>query len=157
VRPPKGACDASQGRISLAAERALLRLHRLTFYDPFGLVYGLPTYPWRMAPPGLLTRRQLRAKDLRPGGQPIVAQVIWWHGGRRTRNGRFCRERRIAYLYDESKALPVRPMTAAMWRSHARAMLARMTCPSCGVVQAYCISKYYGECNTCVDLHGCAA
>ena len=37
------------------------------FYDPDGLRFGMPTYPYRSAPAGWLTRRQLRAKDLRPG------------------------------------------------------------------------------------------
>ena len=44
-------------------------------YDPTGARYGIPTYPWRLAPDGLATRRQLRARGLRPGGQPIAAQV----------------------------------------------------------------------------------
>jgi hypothetical protein len=45
-------------------------------FDPAGTRYGIPTYPWRYAPDGLATRRQLRARGLRPGGQPIAAQVM---------------------------------------------------------------------------------
>lgn len=51
-------------------------------HDPTGAIYGLPSYPWRLAPEGLATRRQLRARGLRPGGQEAVAQVM---RGRRRR------------------------------------------------------------------------
>ena len=55
----------------------------IDFYDPDGDRYGLPTYPWRCAPDGLLTIRQLRDKGLRPGGQDIAAQILWRRGKRR--------------------------------------------------------------------------
>lgn len=42
-------------------------------YDPTGSVHGIPTFPWRFAPDGYATRRQLRARGLRPGGQPVAA------------------------------------------------------------------------------------
>lgn len=45
-------------------------------YDPTGALHGIPTYPWRLAPSGLATYRQLRARGLRPGGQPIAGQVM---------------------------------------------------------------------------------
>ena len=62
---------------------------RAAFHDPDGDRYGLPTYWWQGAPDGYATRRQLRASGLRPGGQPIAAQVLWAGvGGTRT-----------AYLY----------------------------------------------------------
>jgi len=109
------------------------------FYDPGGQRFGLPTYPYRDAPGGWLTRRQLRARGLRPGGQPPAGQVLWRHRGKR----------RVAYLYLESLALPVRPMTPAMWRSHAAAMCARMTCPVCGTWRPYCIPVSRGMCNDC--------
>jgi hypothetical protein len=109
------------------------------FYDPGGQRFGLPTYPYKYAPDGWLTRRQLRAKDLRPGGQLPAGQVLWRHRGKR----------RVAYLYLESLALPVRPMTPAKWSAVARALLARMTCPECGMVQPYCIPTSLGYCNDC--------
>ncbi|HEY5019106.1 MAG TPA: RRQRL motif-containing zinc-binding protein, partial [Streptosporangiaceae bacterium] len=68
----------------------------IQFYDPDGQRYGLPTYPFRFAPAGLLTARQLRARGLRPGGQDVAAQILWRH--RRTR--------RVAYLYRADLALP---------------------------------------------------
>ena len=49
----------------------------IDFYDPDGGKYGLPTYPYHCAPDGLLTIRQLRDKGLRPGGQPVAAQILW--------------------------------------------------------------------------------
>jgi hypothetical protein len=50
------------------------------FYDPDGRRYGIPTYPYHWAPKGLLTIRQLRAQGLRPGGQPVIAQILWRRG-----------------------------------------------------------------------------
>lgn len=151
MRPPAGAYVTAPGPRPERAERAAARLAHLTFYDPEGLVYGLPTYPWRMAPEGYLTRRQLRAKGLRPGGQPVQAQLVWWHGGRTSRNGRLCRERRVAWLYRADLALPVRPMTPGKQAGLDKAMRKRRTCPECQAVQPYCISKFYGACNACVD------
>ncbi|GLW68447.1 hypothetical protein Kpho02_07460 [Kitasatospora phosalacinea] len=52
-------------------------MSRPRFWDPTGERFGIPTYPWRLAPDGLKTRRQLRACGLRPGGQPVAAQVLW--------------------------------------------------------------------------------
>ncbi|EFG09306.1 Hypothetical protein SCLAV_4232 [Streptomyces clavuligerus] len=41
---------------------------RRDLYDPDGARHGIPTFPWRCAPDGYATRRQLRADGLRPGG-----------------------------------------------------------------------------------------
>jgi hypothetical protein len=151
MRPPARPCVTGPGPASPMAERALTHLRRLEFYDPDGLVYGLPTYPWRMAPAGYATIRQLRAQGLRPGGQPVQAQIIWWHGGRRTRNGRSGRERRVAWLYRVDLAKPKRTATPRQLVAIGKALSARMTCPSCGNVQPYCIAKSLGECNACAD------
>ena len=43
------------------------------FYDPEAEKHPLPAYPYRWAPEGLLTMRQLRARGLRPGGQEIAS------------------------------------------------------------------------------------
>lgn len=109
------------------------------FYDPGGLTYGMPTYPFKWAPKGWLTKRQLRAKGLRPGGQEPVGQIMWKHRG----------NRRFGYLYLESLALPVRPMTPAMWRGINAATCARMICPLCEDWKGYCISRILGCCNDC--------
>ncbi|MFF0158202.1 RRQRL motif-containing zinc-binding protein [Streptomyces sp. NPDC005263] len=111
-------------------------------YDPSGARYGVPAYPWRLAPEGLATRRQLRAQGLRPGGQPIQAQVM--RANRRTGG------MRIAYLYRVDLAMPVRPMTSRKWGALALAMLARRTCPQCQLDVGYCISRRYGMCGICI-------
>ncbi|MEU5040869.1 RRQRL motif-containing zinc-binding protein [Streptomyces griseorubiginosus] len=112
-------------------------------FDPTGARYGIPTYPWRYAPDGLATRRQLRAKGLRPGGQPVCAQLMLRHRGRRS-------GAMVAYLYRIDLALPVRPMTSRKWGALALAMLARRTCPSCRLDVGYCISRTHGVCGLCL-------
>ncbi|MET7621443.1 RRQRL motif-containing zinc-binding protein [Streptomyces sp. NPDC005408] len=111
-------------------------------FDPTGTTYGIPTYPWQYAPVGHATRRQLRARGLRPGGQPIAAQVM-----------RRCRGRKsgvlVAYLYRIDRAKPVRPMTSRKWGALALAMLARRTCPVCQLDAGYCIPPSLGMCVTC--------
>ena len=111
------------------------------FYDPEGERYGLPTYPWRWAPDGLLTIRQLRAKGLRPGGQHIVAQILWRHR----------RQRRVAYLYCEEHSKPKRQASTAQLVAIGKALQARRTCPTCGQEKPYCIPTSRGECNDCAD------
>lgn len=112
-------------------------------YDPTGARYGIPTYPWKYAPDGLATRRQLRARGLRPGGQPIAAQLMLRHRGRKS--GAL-----VAYLYRVDRALPVRPMTSRKWGALALAMLARRTCPSCCLDVGYCIPRSHGICGGCI-------
>ncbi|MEU5158579.1 RRQRL motif-containing zinc-binding protein [Streptomyces sp. NPDC020875] len=111
-------------------------------YDPAGARHGIPTYPWRLAPDGLATRRQLRAAGLRPGGQPVAAQVL------RPRRGR---GPLTAYLYRVDRARPVRPMTPGRHAALAAAMLARRTCPQCCRDAGYVIPASLGTCVTCHD------
>ncbi|MFG1668071.1 RRQRL motif-containing zinc-binding protein [Streptomyces sp. Y7] len=111
-------------------------------FDPNGVRYGIPTYPWRMAPDGYATRRQLRTRGLRPGGQPVAAQVM--------RINRKAGTPRVAFLYRVDLALPVRPMTSRKWGALALAMLARRTCPSCQVTYSYCLSTRHGICGLCI-------
>ncbi|MGW6795124.1 RRQRL motif-containing zinc-binding protein [Streptomyces chartreusis] len=111
-------------------------------FDPSGARYGIPTYPWRLAPDGLATRRQLRAEGLRPGGQPIAAQAM--------RINRRTGTPRVAYLYRIDRAKPVRPMTSRKWGALALAMLARRTCPSCRLDVGYCIPRSHGICGMCL-------
>jgi hypothetical protein len=109
-------------------------------YDPTGAEYGIPTFPWRWAPEGFATRRQLRAQGLRPGGQEIAAQVL---------RARRKRPPLVAYLYRLDAAKPVRPMTPARARALEKAMAARRTCPECGQDASYCIPRSLGMCVTC--------
>lgn len=109
------------------------------FWDPDGAKYGVPTFPLHMAPEGLATRRQLRARGLRPGGQEIAAQLMWRHP----------RGIAAAYLYRIDLAKPVRPMTPARWRAHEAMMRPRRTCPACRRDVGYVIRTSIGTCEPC--------
>ncbi|MDT0570555.1 RRQRL motif-containing zinc-binding protein [Streptomyces sp. DSM 3412] len=118
-------------------------MSRLTLadcFDPTGERFGIPTYPWRYAPDDLATRRQLRIRGLRPGGQDIAAQIL---------RPRRRREPLTAYLYRVDLARPVRPMTPARWAALAKANAARRRCPECGRDAGYVIPPTLGACVTC--------
>ncbi|WP_327067805.1 RRQRL motif-containing zinc-binding protein [Kitasatospora sp. NBC_01302] len=121
------------------------------FWDPDGSRHGgTPTYPWRMAPEHLLTRRQLRARGLRPGGQDVAAQILW--NSRKSATGP-----RAAYLYRLDLAKPVRPMTAGRRAALAAANRARRTCPACGCDAGYVLPAHLGTCLPCADGYAAAA
>ncbi|MET8905138.1 RRQRL motif-containing zinc-binding protein [Streptomyces sp. NPDC004538] len=101
---------------------------------------AVPVYRWRLAPDGLATRRQLRARGLRPGGQDVAAQVE----RPRRRRGPL-----VAYLYSIEQAKPVRPMTPAKWAALARANAARRICPACERDAGYVIPPSLGMCTPC--------
>ncbi|MFE9878626.1 RRQRL motif-containing zinc-binding protein [Streptomyces sp. NPDC005784] len=101
---------------------------------------ALPVFRWRLAPDGYATRRQLRARGLRPGGQPVAAQL---------ERPRRRRPPLVAHLYRVDLAVPVRPMTAGRWRAHAAMMRARRTCPVCCRDAGYVIPASFGTCVTC--------
>ena len=111
------------------------------FYDPEGARYGIPTFWWRGAPAGYVTRRQLRAKGLCPGRQPVAAQILW-HGIGGTRT---------AYLYRLDLAQPKRTATPRQRAAIERALLARRTCPECAQVKPYYIPRSLGECLDCSE------
>ncbi|WP_433388441.1 RRQRL motif-containing zinc-binding protein [Micromonospora sp. KLBMP9576] len=115
---------------------------RAAYWDPDGMRYGIPTYWWRGAPAGYATRRQLTAAGLRPGGQPIAAQVLWRGVG----------GTRAAYLYRVDLARPKRTATPAQRAAIGKALTARRTCGVCGQVRPYYIPRSLGECLTCSDL-----
>ncbi|MFG3050183.1 RRQRL motif-containing zinc-binding protein [Kitasatospora sp. NPDC048239] len=120
-------------------------MSRPRFWDPTGDRHGgTPTFPWRMAPTGYLTRRQLRARGLRPGGQPVAAQVLW-------RSRRAAGGVRAAYLYRLTLAKPVRPMTPGRERALAAANRARRLCPACGRDAGYVLPAHLGTCLPCAD------
>jgi hypothetical protein len=112
---------------------------RVEFYDPTGSRYGFPTFPYRYAPNGLATLRQLRAAGLRPGGHDPVAQILWRHRA----------QRRIAYLYRSDLARPKRTATPAQLAAIGKALLARRTCRHCGTVRPYYIPRSTGACLFC--------
>ncbi|MFF2065847.1 RRQRL motif-containing zinc-binding protein [Streptomyces sp. NPDC058200] len=116
------------------------------FWDPDGSRYGIPTFPFRMAPDGLATRRQLRTSGLRPGGQPVAGQLLWFSNRYRHPGSPPIR---AAYLYRVDLAKPVRPMTPAKWAALARANAARRVCPECLIDAGYRIPTSLGMCVTC--------
>lgn len=124
-------------------------MSRPRHWDPDGSRHGgMPTYPWRMAPRGLFTRRQLRARGLRPGGQDVAAQIMWCSrfGGTRP-----------AYLYRLDRAKPVQPMTPAKAAALAKANAARRLCPQCGHDAGYVLPAHLGTCLPCADSATLAA
>nr|WSX54709.1 hypothetical protein OG409_25865 [Streptomyces sp. NBC_00974] len=108
----------------------------------------LPVYPWRLAPEGLATRRQLRAVGLRPGGQDVVAQL---------ERPRRRRPPLVAYLYRIDPAKPVRPMTPDRWAALEKANDARRQCSICRDHLPYVIPTSRGMCNACADAPRLAA
>jgi hypothetical protein len=129
------------GQPNPALDKLQARGLHIDFYDPDGRRYGLPTYPYHCAPDGLATRRQLRASGLQPARQPVTAQIIWRHRGRR----------RIAYLYRTDQAAPKRSPTPAQLAAIQIALRARRTCPSCGAEKPYYIPTSLGECPDCAE------
>ena len=125
---------------------------RAAFFDPTGKRYGIPTWPWRMAPPHLATRRQLTAAGLRPGGQDVQAQVLWRSRRSGSREGV-----RAAYLYDSRLALPKRTATPAQLEALAKALTARRTCPDCKTDAGYVLPRHLGICLDCAETAGVAA
>lgn len=118
--------------------------YRSVYLDPEGTRYGLPTYPWRMAPAGLATRRQLAAIGLRPGGQPVAAQVMWQ--STRARGGAG-----VAYLYRVELARPKRVPSVAQLAALGRALAARRTCPECGRDAGYVLPRSWDKCLACTE------
>ncbi|MFK0024178.1 RRQRL motif-containing zinc-binding protein [Streptomyces sp. NPDC090798] len=118
-------------------------MKRLTLadcFDPAGERFGIPTFPWRCAPDEYATRRQLRGRGLRPGGQEVAAQIL---------RPRRRREPLTAYLYRVDLARSVRPMTPARWAALDKANAARRRCPECGRDAGYVIPSSLGACVTC--------
>jgi hypothetical protein len=116
------------------------------FYDPEGKRYGIPTWPYRLAPEGYETKEQLRRRGLVPGPQPVAGQLMWMSRKARRKGGI-----RTASLYLADLARPVGAMTPGRWRSHAAAMRARRTCPECRVDRGYVIPTSLGACVPCLD------
>jgi hypothetical protein len=110
--------------------------------DPTGERFGVPTWPWRMAPEHLVTFRQLAGRGLRPGGQPVRGQVMW-------RSRRYRAGVRVAYLYDVRLALPKRTPTRAQLTALGKALKARRTCPRCGTDAGYVLPRRLGCCLDC--------
>lgn len=96
-----------------------------------------------MAPEGLATRRQLLALELRPGGQPVAAQVMWVRRGKPA----------VAYLYRIEQAKPKRIPSLAQLHAIEKALAARRVCPDCGLDVGYTIPTSLGCCVDCHQAH----
>lgn len=103
---------------------------------------GLPVFVYGQAPRGLVTRRQLRARGLCPGGQEPVAVLRFAH----RRPGR---RMEWAALYRLDLARRSRPASPAQLVALGRAMTARRTCSECGQVKTYCVPTSTGRCWSC--------
>lgn len=101
------------------------------------LANGLPTWRWRSAPAGLVTRRQMRELGLAPGGAQPVAQIVCRRGRRR------------AWLYDRGALVAKRIPTPAQLVAVNAALAARRWCPTCARDVGYCIPTSLGECADC--------
>lgn len=127
-------------------ERAVSRSDR-AHYDPDGARHGsVPTWPWRMTPEGLLTRRQLAAAGLRPDGQQPTGQVCWTS---RRYSARRQSRTRFALLYRVELALPRQEPSAAQLGALAKANSTRRAYPTCGQITGYVIPRALGECLDC--------
>ncbi|MQA13649.1 MAG: hypothetical protein GEV09_05590 [Pseudonocardiaceae bacterium] len=98
---------------------------------------GLTTYPWRTAPTGLITRRQMRTAGLAPNRAEPVAQIITRRNGRR------------GYLYDPTELAPKRTASPAQLAALDKALAARRWCPDCRQDAGYCIPTSLGRCIDC--------
>lgn len=109
--------------------------------DPTGELHGgLPTWPWGAAPEGFMTRRQLTAAGLRPGGQQPAGQI---------KRGR----RLFAYLYRVDLAKPKRTASPAWLAATKTATQARRFCWHCETHKPYVIPKRWGfRCLDCLAL-----
>ena len=109
---------------------------------------SLPTYDWGTAPPHLVTRRQLRDRNLCPGRHEPVARLRC--KSCRAWPNRVCT--RKAKLYDIRLAKKKRTPTLAQEWALDRAMAARQTCPVCKVRFPKCLPlKRLGSCWPCSD------
>ncbi|WRZ77136.1 hypothetical protein OG251_36030 [Streptomyces sp. NBC_01237] len=103
-------------------------------------------------PEELVTRRQLRERDLSPGGHGPVAVLRCGYCSYRP--DRSCIHPTRAWLYSLDHARPKRTPTLAQEWALDRAMAARQTCPvlTCRRRYSYCLPlKKLGSCLECHD------
>lgn len=106
---------------------------------------GLPVFAWGEAPSTLLTRRQLRAVGLRPGGQDPVALLVFRHH-------RPYRRETVAELFSIELATPKRVATPAQRAAIDRALAARRICRAgCGKDVGYYVPTSTHQCWDCLN------
>jgi hypothetical protein len=96
---------------------------------PGRIIDGTPVFSYEFVPPGLSTRRQLRAAGLCPGRREPFGRLEWI-----TKGG----GRRWAWLYVTAWAKPSRVQSPAQAEALAKAMTARRTCAA-GHVADHCV------------------
>lgn len=134
----------------MSRRSARRRLREVTLWDGrtwHGCdVDGMVAFGFRAAPPGLATRRQLRATGLCPGGHDPYALFVW-HPSRAGRAG-------FANLYRVDLARPKRVPSSAQMAALDKALAARRareTCSGCGEHVGYRIPARLGVCYSCAD------
>jgi hypothetical protein len=100
---------------------------------------GLPTWRWQKAPAGLVTRRQMRAAGLAPGGADPVGQIVFHRGRREVR----------ALLWDRAELVTKRVASPAQLVALGRALAARRWCSGCSRDVGYCVPTSLGVCVDC--------
>ncbi|AXK34674.1 hypothetical protein DVA86_20495 [Streptomyces armeniacus] len=111
---------------------------------------GIPEYDRDSCPAHLVTRRQMRDRNLSPGGHEPVAVLRCKHCSYRPQWS--CNHPVRAWLYDLALARPKRVPTLAQERALDQAMAARQTCPNCSRRYVFCLPlKSLGSCLECHD------
>ena len=130
----------TSGMSGMGCHDAAARRRWLVLWDgrswPGRTLHGLPAFDFACAPSGLLTRRQLRAAGLAPGGHEPYGRLVWR------------RDRRWAWLYREDLARPKRVPTPAQLEAVVKALAARRVCAACGPV-SYCVRTTDQLCGDC--------
>ncbi|GAA5040203.1 RRQRL motif-containing zinc-binding protein [Actinopolymorpha pittospori] len=108
-------------------------------------VCGLPAWSFGWAPEGLVTRRQLRAAGLCPGGADAYGVLVWYH------------DRSWAWLFRLDLAKPKRVPTPTQAGALDKAMATRRWCNACRRDVGYCASRTFGVCGECATLEQVAA
>jgi len=127
--------------VSGPRRRRGLDTHRWGFQPLAWEQNGLPTWAYGFAPRGLLTRRQMRAAGLAPGGALPIAQVVWTHKRHEVR----------AQLWDRDHLAAKRTASPAQLVAVGLALAARRWCPECRSDVGYCIRTSLGCCEVCHD------
>lgn len=114
----------------------------LTFLDPSGGRYGIPTWPWGFAPGHLFTRGQLREMGFRPAPRVEPAGQLMW----RTRRAP---DARTALLWDVRATVQRTTPSVAQLVQLADARSRKCVCGACGVQAPYVIPLRLGTCLDC--------
>lgn len=109
----------------------------------------LPEFDRGAVPPGLVTRRALRAMNLSPGHNTGPVAILRCKLCA-TRPNWSCRHPTRGYLLRIDLALPKRVPTLAQEWALDRAMAARSTCPECRRRYYFCLPlRTQGRCDPC--------